>query len=207
MIYEEDEDAANQNLMFRCMINSLRHELKMWIDLNKKSWDKAWDALVDSQTFAKSAISAHETHDKCNVREYIEKLEKIEETVFPSQNFNSPEIYVEKFTCTICEDDYSDCDHIAGNPYWGRFCQRQAENIMGMRGAALVDNPKDKKARLQDHVTDDGMIRDQMTWEKREMTEEEKEKYEGQTEDHFVFRATLMTADDTPTDFRNYFPE
>lgn len=207
MIEQGDEDAANQVLTLRCMINALRYELKMWVDLKDEDWGKAWNALVDAQDSARSARSAHEIAVRCNVRNYLGKLEMIEKFVFPPQTFNSPGLFVENFLCSICGEDYSECDHIAGEPYWGFFCQRVVDGVLGTREVSIVENPEDKKARVTEHITDDGMIRNQLTWNKREMDEEEKENYSDQSEDSFIIRGIVMTPDDTETDFSEYFPD
>ncbi|TQQ82975.1 hypothetical protein EGH24_05945 [Halonotius terrestris] len=207
MIEQGDEEAANQVLALRCMIQALRYELKMWIDLKEEDWGSAWNALVDAQDSAKSARSAHDLAEQCNVENYLGKLEMVEKFVFPPQTFNSPGLYVETFLCSICGEDYSECEHIAGEPYWGFFCQRVVDNIAGTREVSIVENPEDKKARMTEHITDDGMIRDQLTWKKREMTEEEKENYEDQDDDSLITRGIVMTADDSETDFTEYFPD
>lgn len=207
VIEQEDEEAANQILVLRCMINALRYELKMWIDLKEEEWGKAWDALVDAQDSARSARSAHEIAAQCNVKNYLGKLEMIEKFVFPPQTFNSPGLYVENFLCSICGEDYSECEHIAGEPYWGFFCQRVVDDVAGTREVSIVDNPEDKKARVTEHITDDGMIRDQLTWKKREMDEEERERYSDRSDDHLITRGIIMTADDSEPDFTEYFPD
>lgn len=207
VIKQEDEEAANQILALRCMINALRYELKMWVDLKETAWDKAWNALVDAQGSARSARSAHEIAVQCNVENYLRKLDMIEKFAFPPQKFNSPGLYVENFLCSICGEDYNECEHIAGEPYWGFFCQRVVDGVLGTREVSIVDNPEDKKARVTEHITDDGMIRNQLTWKKREMDEEEKENYEDRSEDDLIIRGIVMTADDTETDFSEYFPD
>lgn len=207
VILEEDEEAANQILALRCMINAVRYDLKMWIDIKQGEWDKAWNSLVDAQESAKSGRTAHDIALHCNVENYLSKLEYIEKFLFPPQNFNSPEIIVSRFICSLCNEDYNECNHIAGQSYWGFFCQRVVDDIATMRASAIVENPKDKKARITEHITEDNMIRNQMTWTKKEMTEEEKEKYEDKSNDQFVMRGILLTADDNPTDFSEYFPE
>ena len=207
VIEQGDEEAANQILALRCMINALRYDLKMWVDLKEEKWDSAWNALVDAQDSAKSARTAHEIAEQCNAKNYLNKLEMIENSVFPPQNFNSPGLYVESFSCSICGEDYSECQHIAGEPYWGFFCRRVVDNIVGTREVSLVENPEDKKARVTEHITDDGMVRDQLTWKKREMNEEEKENYGDEPDDGFIIRGIVMTADDNETDFAEYFPE
>jgi len=55
VIKQDDEEAANQILVLRCMINALRYELKMWIDLKEEAWEKAWG--VNSPLFPTGCFS------------------------------------------------------------------------------------------------------------------------------------------------------
>lgn len=57
------------------------------------------------------------------------------------------------------------------------------------------------------NITDDGMIRDQLTWKKREMDEEEQERYEVRSDDDFIIQGIGMTSDDTEIDVIEYFPD
>lgn len=207
VIREGDEDAANQLLALRCMINALRYDLKMWIDLKEEQWAAAWNSMVDAQDFAKSARAAHEFAYHCNVENYLAKLEAIESVVFPPQMFYSPGLLVERFTCTLCGEDYRECDHIAGKPYWGFFCRRSMEEPAGAREVSIVDNPADKKARITEYFTDDGTARDRLTWEELDIDEEEKAKYAAKAEDGLIIRGIVMTAGDPNTDFSEYFPD
>jgi hypothetical protein len=207
VIREGDEDAANQVLALRCMINALRYELKMWIDLKEENWDVAWNSMVDAQEFAKTARSAHDIAEQCNATNYLHKLEAIEEVIFPPQMFNSPALLVDRFTCSICRENYRECDHIAGQPYWGYFCQRVVDEIAGTREVSIVDNPEDKKARITEFITDDDTIRDRLTWEETELDDDEKEQYAEQSDDGLIIRGIVMTASDTGTDFTEYFPD
>lgn len=206
-IQEKDEDAANQVLALRCMINALRHEFKMWIDLKEKEWGAAWNGMVDAQDFATSAQSAHDIAESCNVTRYLSKLEAIEQVLFPQQMFNSLGLLVERFKCSICGEDYRECDHIAGKPYWGFFCQRVVDEIAGTREVSIVDNPEDKKARITDFITDDGTARDRMNWKEIELDEDEQERYDSQSNDGLISRGIVMTPSDTNTDFTDYYPD
>lgn len=207
MIEEEDENAANQILALRCMMNALRFELKMWIDLKEENWAKGWDSMVDAQDSAKSAGAAHEIAQRVNVDGYLSKLQMIEEVVFPPQMFQSPGLFVERFTCSICGNDYSDCKHIAGKPYWGFFCRRIVEDTAGVREVSIVTNPEDKKARIVDFITDEGTVRNRLTWEESELDAEDQAKYGNQSEGDLITRGIVMTSEDTGSDFSEYFPD
>lgn len=81
------------------------------------------------------------------------------------------------------------------------------DGVAGTREVSIVDNPEDKNVRVTEHITDDGMIRDQLTWKKREMDDEEKERYDDRSDDHLITRGIVMTADDSEPDFSEYFPD
>lgn len=142
-----DENVANLILCFECVIDSLRRELRMWIHLKEELYDRAWDELVKAQNIAKAAERAHETSEKLAVSEYITRLRTIERIIFPEMVFSSPSMITKTRTCTICEDDYGTCDHIAGEPYWGEFCQVEMGEVLHVDHLAMVTEPADKRAR------------------------------------------------------------
>ena len=201
-----DENAANQMLSLQCLTNALRYELKMWIEMDNEQYGTAWDALIDAQRSAESARSAHEMSHACNVNECLSKLEAYEAFLFPPQQFNSPAIFVEKWKCTLCDADYSACDHIAGEPYCGFFCQREPVNILDVREMSLVDDPKDKKARVYEVILDEDTARNQLTWATRDLTEEEREEYWNDSESEIGIKSIAITADDVDPHFEDYFP-
>ena len=206
IIREGDEDPANQMLALQCLTNSLRYELMMWIDIDEGEYDTAWNSLINAQDAAKSARSAHEISQMCNVERYSAKLDASEAILFPPQQFNSPAIFVESWECNLCGIDYSECPHIAGMAYWGHFCRRVPTKIIDTREVSLVDNPKDKKARIYEVILDGNTVRDQLTRETRVLTEEEEEKYDVDPDDGLTIKSIAMTPDNQGTDFENYFP-
>lgn len=97
--------------------------------------------------------------------------------------------------------------NISRERLWGFFCQRVVDGVAGTREVSIVDNPEDKTARVTEHIIDDGIIRDQLTWKKTEMDEEETEKYDDRSDNHLMTRGISMTADDSEPDYSEYFPE
>jgi len=187
-------EAANQMLAFGCMIKSVRSELAMWIRLKEEKWDSAWDRLVDAQDYARDARKAHEIAENLNYKNHLSKLLTIEKVVFPPQVFMSPGMLVERFECSICGKTYADCEHIEGESYNGEFCNRVADEIGAMREVSIVDEPADKKARVMFFSTDDGMVRNRMTWKK---SEPDPEQHPELTDDGMNLSGTVMSADDT----------
>jgi hypothetical protein len=64
--------------------------------------------------------------------------------------------------CSICGSEYGDCDHLAGKPYWGKFCYIIAKDFEPHH-IAVVRNPADKRCRIMGFSVDNGE-RNRMTW-------------------------------------------
>lgn len=169
-IKDRDEDTANRILAIRCSCRAIRSELRVWLSLKEENWAEAWDHLVDAQDFLQSAQAAHEIMRKPSIQNMQGKYEWIEKFVFPPQAYMSPGLIVTKFTCSICGNDFSECEHRDGLPYWGQICSRIIEDT-NVREVSVVDEPEDKKCRIIQFSTDDGYIRNKMTWEKKEPEE------------------------------------
>jgi len=164
-IEQRDEDTANLLLAMRCGCKAVRAELNMWLALKNQDWGTAWSKLVDAQDFIQSAQVAHTFTRTKDIQNLREKYDWIETFVFPPQTYLSPGLVVDQFLCSICGDDYQDCEHIAGLPYWGQICSRIIEEAT-VREVSVVDEPEDKNCRITHFSTDDGMVRSKMTWEK-----------------------------------------
>jgi hypothetical protein len=159
-ILQQDEDSANAMLSFRCMIESLRSQLKMWMFLKDDDPVAAWDSLIDAQDAAQAAMRAHNL--AAHMESYLARLYAIEQLVFPPQIFNSLSLIVHGTECSICHKEYGECDHLSGRPYMGEFCIR----IIGeseITEGSIVENPKDKRCRVVS-FTENGICTDRMTW-------------------------------------------
>ena len=149
-IENNDEDYANQLLGCECVANSLLEEP-----------EKAWNHLVAAQMKANDASKAH--GDFQCFEHHSSRLEMIERIVFPPQCFVSSGMIVHKQECSVCGQDYDECEHAAGKPYMGEFCSIIARDSR-IDHFAIVENPADKCCRLS-HINDvDGMSRNTMTW-------------------------------------------
>jgi len=144
-IANQDEARANLMLGFKCVISSLGSEIQMWLLLKSEEPEAAWDCLIEAQNAALSAGRAHPGF--AHLDEHFQRLEAIEQLLFPPQVFMSSGLIVGRQTCSICQADYEACDHVPGRPYWGRFCQIQSHDIQ-LDHAAVVEHPADKRCRL-----------------------------------------------------------
>ncbi len=159
-IKKGDEDLANLLLGFECVCDCLINELKMWVLLKESKADSAWDALVASQMSASDAVRAHKGFS--HVIQQLERLELIEELVFPPQVFMSSGTIVKFQQCSICGKEYGTCSHLVGKPYMGRFCGIICKDFT-FDHVAIVKHPSDKRCRIINFEVD-GMSRNRMTW-------------------------------------------
>ncbi len=159
-IKNRNEDYANLLLGCECVTSALIAELKMWIFLKEDKPDAAWDELVTAQMASVDAVRAHPGF--AHLSEHNRKLEAIEEILFPPQVFISSGMIVGKQECSICGEEYGDCNHLVGKPYMGRFCYIIAKEL-SLDHVAIVEHPADKRCRVQ-HFDVDGVSRNRMTW-------------------------------------------
>ncbi len=169
-IGDQDEDLANLLLGYGCVVDALTAEIEMWLLLKRGEPDEAWEELVAAQQLSIAAARAHEGFG--HLVHHHQRLELMEELIFPDQVFMSAGMTVNHLECSICGKEYEDCEHLKGMPYMGEFC------IVVVRDAepdhvAIVKNPVDKGCRITGvHV--DGGVRNRMTWrvEAKERTDE-----------------------------------
>lgn len=80
----------------------------------------------------------------------LESLEGLRQNFL--QNFGngiyaSPEIYIKKEICSICEQDTRACLHLPGNLYNGKMCYSVPQD-MEMKTVSLVTIPRDPRCRM-----------------------------------------------------------
>ena len=154
------EDAANALLCFEKMTSAIINELDMWIALKDDEPGAAWDFLVNAQMAIISAMQAHSIAS--NLDSYAEHLSLLEHLLFPAQMFFSPGLIIREARCSICGQEYGECDHAVGKPYMGEICSRLIIHA-DMEEGSIVDKPANKHARIIS-FTDQGVHRDFLTW-------------------------------------------
>jgi hypothetical protein len=143
-------------------MNALRETLLMWIAIKEGCADDSWDHLVDAQIAARSAVRAHPTGEQYLT--FGEWLHDIEHTIFPSMTFVSSGHTCNKSKCSICNDDYGKCDHLAGRPYGGVFCSQILTEISHVDHVAIVSEPADKHCRFTEVGDYNGAKRNILSW-------------------------------------------
>ncbi len=146
--------------LFNYMTSAIRL-LHMWLAIRSDDPGEGWNALIDAQAFARKAMRAHDVLLN-QLEEFNSYLLHLEETLFPPQQFVSMSFTVKKSKCSICNDAFHKCNHIAGRPYNGQFCTQVVTNAGPVEHTALVDHPYDKGCRLTSY-SKDGFDVDTMT--------------------------------------------
>lgn len=174
MISNKNEDEANLLLGIECSMSSLVNLLNMWISLKDDDPDKAWDFLVDAESLAIDATRAHSKFGHLSDH-YIKLLLAIERLIFPPQIFFSNVTLDYKETCSVCGNEYEDCDHLVGKAYMGQFCVIIVDDFKLIRLGDIVKNPSNKHCRVK--YFDDG------SGNRNHMTLRIEKKVEGEQED------------------------
>ncbi len=161
-ISDQDENLANAILSYEEMISALRDELRMWIALKADNTDAAWNFLVDAQMHAHWAMQAHQV--AAPLVGYVQKLRALEEVLFAPMAFFSVGMIIEYAECSICGQEYGECDHIKGIAYMGEICARHIKHAKRLEEVSIVSVPANKRCRIG-HITDEqGVFRDVLTW-------------------------------------------
>ena len=160
-ILHNDEDTANKMLSFQEMISALINELSMWIALKDDAAGVAWDCLVNAQMATKTAMQAHSTAS--HLEGYSNHLSILEHHLFPKQMFASPGMIIKEARCSICKEEYGECDHLVGKPYMGEICVREIIHV-DLKEVSLVEKPANKHARVISFTDEEGICRDFLTW-------------------------------------------
>ena len=105
-----------------------------------------------------------QAHDAAShLDSYLEHLDALEHHMFPAQMFFSPGMIIREARCSICGQEYGECDHLAGKPYMGELCTREIVHV-DLEEVSLVTNPANKHARGIIISDKDGIHRDFLTW-------------------------------------------
>lgn len=159
-VKDKNEDYANMLLGCECVAAALIAELKMWILLKQEEPEAAWDQLVSAQNASSAAARAHDGFSHLAI--HHQRLEAIEQLVFPPQVFVSVGLTAKTLECSVCGCEYEDCDHLTGRPYMGQFCSIVVHETE-LQEASIVDYPADKRCRVIDFSVEGGK-RNRMTW-------------------------------------------
>jgi len=190
-----NENYANLLLGCNCVADGLISEIEMWLLLKEGRPDQAWDALVAAQSNLSSAMRAHGGFVR--IEDSIRQLDALERLIFPPQVFLSSGMIVKSQICSICGQEYEDCEHVKGRPYMGTFCTVTLIPS-AVDHVAIVESPANKRCRIV-KFTDAGGSRNRMTWVLEPTDNADKEAAESRTAEG-IFAISTPSEDNTEKD-------
>lgn len=140
------DEELNLIAFFELTISALISELQMIIHLKNNEMDFAWTSLIKAQTDAALAASNHPINSN-QLTGYIDKLNMYEKSLFPEMLFSSIGGIIKKANCSICQEDYDDCEHMKGKIYKGELCVKEIHDIE-LEEVSIVNNPASKMNRV-----------------------------------------------------------
>jgi hypothetical protein len=189
-IQHEQEHEANQLFHMQCVINALKSSLSIWVNLKKSEFLNAWISLVDAQDYVNIAFKVA---DYEGLRKFEQKLQFIEESIFPDWAYFNSTGHIETIgKCSICGLSFLKCDHIEDMVYMGRLCRRIGFEITEFNHTSLVDIPKDKRCVMTKISEDSGQMIDYFTWEP---CNEKKNDSEGMHFESLVYSTHVLDLD------------
>ena len=150
-INEKDEYSANLSFLFEVYYELIIAISDFWKLCDKADYQDAWSFLQDALGTVSTLNRFIENESQLSIDKISKYLSQIE-SLYPYVNFFSIEYIIKKMTCSICKKSPydSECNHIAGDLYWGERAINVVEEMEGL-GVSLVKNPVDKRcARLRD---------------------------------------------------------
>lgn len=170
-VRNSDENAANCVLAMEFALRAVQSELAMWLKLKGESAEEAWNDLITAQEFLGAALLVRRQLelDTTGIENLLRRLLFIEHWVFPPQMFNSIGGRAKCRRCSICGAEYDDCEHIIRRAYMGKMCHTIIREVT-LAEVSVVTNPADKRCRIT-HFSDQGKMRNKMTWRLEERRE------------------------------------
>lgn len=140
---------AELNLIL-CLIMSteaLLNEISMLINLKEGNMDAAWNHLIYAQNKTSIVACNHPLNNENNLKGYLARLDAYEKVIFPKMMFASTGSIILETKCSICKDDYEECDHMKGKMYNGVLCLREIHKFE-LEEVSIVDKPANKLCRI-----------------------------------------------------------
>ncbi len=112
----------------------------------RQSWDRLQDCLDEIYCVGQFVDINHRFE-----LQFLKKLLKQYEKMYPYEIFVSSEFAVTKSECSICGKPMNSllCPHIRGNLYWGEMAFENVLKIKEINSMALVSNPLDKRCIVE----------------------------------------------------------
>ena len=144
-IKQKDEYSANLSFLFKVYYDLIIAISNFWKLCDNADYQDAWSFLQDALGTVSTLNRFIENESQLSINKISKYLSQIEK-LYQYVNFLSIEYIIKKMTCSICKRSPYDpeCNHIAGDLYWGEMAINVVEEMEG-RAVSLVKNPADKR--------------------------------------------------------------
>ena len=142
---KSDENYLNDLFVIRCYLSFFISYLELWDSLYKGEFADSWDKLQDALDILRTIKKFSDIKLSFFENQLLE-LEK----GYPYKMFVSPGFFVERFECSICNNDVlsPDCKHLAGELYMGELAKRIPKGLKKIDHIGFVENPEDKRFKV-----------------------------------------------------------
>lgn len=171
-IRNQNSTIANQLFHMQCVLNCILSSLKIWLYIDNNQFKNGWDSLIDAYEYLFIAKKINEYEGLLNLEKH---LNSIENCIFPKRKIYLSAAFTSTIgSCSICNKDFHECNHIENNVYCGQLCYRT--NISNIKGnhVAFVDNPKDRRCIVTSYGQENSII-DSFTLEEIKLKEKTQE--------------------------------
>jgi hypothetical protein len=110
-ICRNDEASANLAWIFGRFAKGVQEFLSMWVHFKKDQMQSAWNALVTAQECLENGLRLRYSEGFFQLNR---KLYAAEIVLLPPCKFISSSILYGSSECSICHEEYGDCDHVSG---------------------------------------------------------------------------------------------
>ena len=145
-ISEQNEDESNKFLSLENLCLAILSGIAMFIKIKQNDPNGAWSDLIEAQNNTYWSNNHYELSGNLQ-RECIIHFNNIEKILFPPQTFVSMSMASVKSKCSICDEDFTICEHIRGEAYMGVSCTEICTEFKDIHHVAIVDHPDDKRCR------------------------------------------------------------
>ena len=151
------------------LLHAMAHLIEVWIDIKCGLPRRAWIHKVDSESYLRVSrcamvscgIAAAEDRMR-RIGVFSTMLASMDNTVFPPLTFASTGFTYTSASCSVCHEDLSECPHIEGRVYCGKYCTKINLKDGAFDHFARVDEPYDRRSIFLSYV--DGLVsRDELT--------------------------------------------
>ena len=145
VIKEKDEYSANLSFLFKVYYELIIAISNFWKLCDNTDYQDAWSFLQDALGTVRTLNRFVEDELQLSIDKIFKYLSQIE-ILYPYVNFCSIGYIAKKMTCSICKRSPYDpeCNHIAGDLYWGEMAVIVVEEIEQVNHVAITKNPADK---------------------------------------------------------------